>query len=427
MGDGFFVPILSAKREDEFGGLFLSPIAHELFPFTNSRNGLRYRDLNNVDIVFTSDKSKWSKCIVVETNYAGYSSLGFTSVDNVANFRLRSSASKDENGNDIAGSTGFSYFPGYAIDVETGKRLNIFFGENSLFSNREITVGGETINMADLLDGQAPIGEDMIFNPSSQITTGIPGLIQEGFPVFGGQHYIYVTRQEYDGCEGLATRLNSNNIDQRSVALAAVTWTSFPLGVTSAPLRSIQQGLIPNDLTVKLRINKPYGPSRRYSTAGTPASTRQCSTDGDNPVYEFEFKDVESRQLETQEDYEGALSNVNVVPNPYYAYSAYETSQFTNVVKITNLPARATVTIYSLDGTFIRQYQRDERGAILSGSNRPSSTTQVFPDLEWDMKNFREIPVASGVYLIHIVAPDYNEERTIKWFGVSRRFDPSGL
>jgi len=433
MGDGFFVPMLSAKRQDDFGQLFLSPVAHDLFPFTNSRNGLRYRDLNNVDIVFTSDKSKWSKCIVVETNYSGFSNIGFQSIGEVGNFRLRNSQSKDQSGNLIEG-TGFSYFPGYAVDVETGKRLNIFFGENSVFSNREITFNGQTYNIAEFMDGGNGIGGDMIFNPSSETLIGIPGIVELnpdfpniGFPVFGGQHYIYVTRQEYDGCEGLATRLRSNNIDQRSVALGAVTWTSFPMGVTSAPMRSIEGGLIPNDLTVKLRVDKPYGPSRRFTTEGTPATTRNCLTDGDRPVYEFEFKGVESRQLENQADYVGALANVNVVPNPYYAYSAYETSQFSNVVKITNLPTQATVTIYSLDGSFIRQYQRDERGAILRGTNRPTSTSQVFPDLEWDMKNFREIPVASGVYLIHIVAPEYNEERTIKWFGVSRRFDPSGL
>ena len=186
---------------------------------------------------------------------------------------------------------------------------------------------------------------------------------------------------------------------------------------------SLDKGLIPNDLTVKLRVNNPYGESRKYNIE----KERDCETDGDQPVYEFAFTGTESKKLVTQEEYEGALANVNVVPNPYYAYSAYETSQFTNVIKVTNLPAKATVTIYSIDGSFIRQFNRDERGQILSGSNRPTSTSQVFPDLEWDMKNFKDIPVASGVYLIHISAPELGEERTIKWFGIGRKFDPSGL
>jgi hypothetical protein len=51
---------------------------------------------------------------------------------------------------------------------------------------------------------------------------------------------------------------------------------------------------------------------------------------------------------------------------------------------------------------------------------------QIAPDVEWDMKNSRGISVASGVYLIHINAPEVGE-RTIKWFGIARQFDPSGL
>jgi len=232
---------------------------------------------------------------------------------------------------------------------------------------------------------------------------------------------------EYDGCAAFADRLKRSSngagpsVINKSKVGAAVTWTSMP--VLSSPLLPLDKGLIPNDMTVKLRVNNPYSESRKYTTE----KEKNCETDGDQPVYEFEFKGTESKQLASQEDYVGALANVNVVPNPYYAYSAYETSQFANVVKITNLPAKAIVTIYSIDGSFIRQYNRDERGAILSGNNRPTSTSQVYPDLEWDMKNFKDIPVASGVYLIHIEAPEYGEERTLKWFGISRKFDPSGL
>lgn len=416
MGDGFFVPFLSTRFEaDPDLPFYLSPAARELMSvmLNQSNNSIRYRDLNNVDIVFTSDKSKWSKCIVVETASPDYYNNGLATIGNARNFEVRQTPSIDQDGKPLNdGTLGFSYFPGYAVDVETGKRLNIFFGENSVFSGAN----------ASLLDGNVPIGGDLIFNPSSQLTSNS----QDPYLslVAGGQHYIYVTRQEYDECRSLEVRLRRGASTLNKIkAPPAVTWVAFPLGVNSAPLLPLDKGLIPNDLVVKLRVENPYGPSRRYTTD----RERDCETDDDRPVYEFEFRNRESKQLETQEEYVGALANVNVVPNPYYAYSAYETSQFTNVIKITNLPAKATVTIYSIDGSFIRQFNRDERGRVLPGSNRPTSTTQVFPDLEWDMKNFKEIPVASGVYLIHIVAPEYGEERTIKWFGVGRKFDPSGL
>jgi hypothetical protein len=54
------------------------------------------------------------------------------------------------------------------------------------------------------------------------------------------------------------------------------------------------------------------------------------------------------------------------------------------------------------------------------------SSKQITPALEWDLKNSKGIPVSSGVYIIHITA-DGLGERVIKWFGVARQFDPSGL
>jgi hypothetical protein len=59
-------------------------------------------------------------------------------------------------------------------------------------------------------------------------------------------------------------------------------------------------------------------------------------------------------------------------------------------------------------------------------SNPPIYETQIAPDIEWDLKNAAGIPIASGVYLIHVDAPGLGE-RVVKWFGVNRQFDPSGL
>ncbi|MCI1114044.1 hypothetical protein MOQ26_23820, partial [Stenotrophomonas maltophilia] len=93
---------------------------------------------------------------------------------------------------------------------------------------------------------------------------------------------------------------------------------------------------------------------------------------------------------------------INVVPNPYYGFSEYEDSQFETVIKITNLPAKCVVSIYTLDGKFVRQYNRDERGTVPEGNNRAIDEGQVIPALEWDLKNSKGIPVASGMYLIHV-------------------------
>jgi hypothetical protein len=44
------------------------------------------------------------------------------------------------------------------------------------------------------------------------------------------------------------------------------------------------------------------------------------------------------------------LKLINVVPNPYFAYSDYERTKLDTKVKITNLPERCTITIYNAQG-----------------------------------------------------------------------------
>jgi hypothetical protein len=194
-------------------------------------------------------------------------------------------------------------------------------------------------------------------------------------------------------------------------------------GVSGVPLLPIEQGLIPNELTVRIRVDNPFGRQRQISSI---ASQKTCNVVGNLPVYEFEFVGKGIKELE-QTDYKGALAKVNVVPNPYYAYSGYETNQFSNTIKITNLPDRAVVTIYTVDGKFVRKFDRAASPKVRGGSNPAINASQTSPALEWDLKNAVGIPVASGVYLIHVVAPDLGEERTLKWFGVVRKFDPTGL
>lgn len=370
------------------------------------QNGLE--ELNNVDIVFTSNKDLWSRCVVVETAPPEYylpqtvGGLELETEGGAQNIRLREGQSVDKNGQVDNTGTGMGYFPGYAIDQETGERLNIFFGENSTYHSGGFAAENYQAN-----------GRDMIWNPTSEVAfNGAP------FPyniILGGQHYIYVTRTKYDECDEIKGYFEGSVTNIRK-ALQEVTWTSMPVLNEGSRLNSIEEGLIPTDLRIQLRVDNPY-----QVEAGTNEFQGY-------PTYRFKLDGLGAEEIVDGPDVETALDNINVVPNPYYGYSAYEISQFSNTVKITNLPAKSTVTIYSLDGKFIRQYNRDEVGTFIPPT-RPSSginTTQVSPALEWDLKNSKGIPVASGVYLIHVDA-DGLGERVIKWFGVARKFDPSGL
>jgi flagellar hook assembly protein FlgD len=101
-----------------------------------------------------------------------------------------------------------------------------------------------------------------------------------------------------------------------------------------------------------------------------------------------------------------ALNLINVVPNPYYAYSAYETGQLDNRVKITNLPDNCKVRIYTMNGSLIRTFDKAD----------PRTS------LDWDLKNQVGISIASGIYLIHVDVPGVGE-KVLKWFGVMRPID----
>ena len=101
-----------------------------------------------------------------------------------------------------------------------------------------------------------------------------------------------------------------------------------------------------------------------------------------------------------------ALDLINVVPNPYFSYSAYESNTLDNIVKITNLPQNCVISIYTVNGTLIRRFQKDD----------PKTS------LDWDLKNQRNVPIASGLYLIHVNVPDVGE-KIVKFFGTLRPID----
>ena len=187
----------------------------------------------------------------------------------------------------------------------------------------------------------------------------------------------------------------------------------MPVVTEGQEMLSYKDGLIPNETIIKLRVDNPY-----VTAAGNGEYSGY-------PSYEFRLEGVESVPY-TAADANNPLDAVNVVPNPYYGYSMYETSQFTTTVKITNLPAKCTVTIYTIDGKFIKQYQRDEQRVVIEKDNTGVLKYAYAPDVEWDLNNFKDVPIASGVYLIHIDGGELGE-KVIKWFGVNRQFDPSGL
>jgi hypothetical protein len=156
-----------------------------------------------------------------------------------------------------------------------------------------------------------------------------------------------------------------------------------------------------------------------FTGAGTVST--DAPQNGFNPYYNFGTGDLANDPNNT-EAATSALDLVNVVPNPYYAYSGYETSQLDTRVKITNLPPKCDVTIFTMNGTIVRKFRRDVQKDNSSGIVYDPAVPNESTSIDWDLKNYKGIPVASGMYLIHIKA-DGLGEKTLKWFGVLRPID----
>ena len=365
-----------------------------------------HRNQRNVNVVLTPDKSRWSRCIVLESASPYLNDLlnqpppsGLGQLD-----WKRGQPSRDKEGLVEAGSTGYSWFPGYAYDVETGERLNILFAENSYFDGRAYPALNN--------------GHDMLFNPSADtiLSNQYRGPYADFVNgVYGGQHVIYVARSPYDSCRSLVELYNRNpppgfSRPYRIFANHQLIWASMAYLAPGSRMAGAVGNIPPGELKVELRVSKPHNIFH---------ASRQNKG---YPLYSFEL-DGFAPQKGDAVAAQSALDLINVVPNPYYAHSAYTGSQGEDLVKITNLPAHCELRIYSLDGRLQRQHklQRDYANQALNGpanlglAEHPQLEAQIRTSWDWDLRDHSGKPLASGVYLIHVLVPGVGE-RVLKSF-----------
>ena len=106
--------------------------------------------------------------------------------------------------------------------------------------------------------------------------------------------------------------------------------------------------------------------------------------------------------LATQQE---RLEDIGIVPNPYKGASSYEVSQLTDEVRFTNLPDVATIRVFTLNGTLIKTINKQSPGVAT---------------ISWNLTTDHNLPIASGVYLIHVEVPDVGET-TLKFAVVKKR------
>ena len=242
----------------------------------------RLDNLHSVDIVITPNQDLWTRCPVLEIADDHVASVG-----DAERFNLRMQPSVDKNGNpDGSGTMGMSWFPGYAVSLETGERLNMAFGENSWL--------------------QADNGADMVWNPTSTVEYVNQGVTT---PIFGGGHYIYVFGQNgddpdfdgplYDEGAFIYGKLSENNFAPGNVPKRTVYKDAMWVAI---PLLEDGHSLLESDVTVKLRVRRPF---ENYQTLDNVVNETR-------PLYYFDPTNFGG----TSSILEKPEAEVSVYPNP---------------------------------------------------------------------------------------------------------------
>lgn len=306
-------------------------------------------------------------------------------------------------------SFGMGWFPGYAISPESGERMNMAFGENSFFAGDN--------------------GRDMLWNPSSRVRAEGSGQF-----IFGGQHYIYTYRNRfreetvageltgddtltavpiYDGGQTIYNVMTGGGLLEIWDTYTSLAWIVTPVLAPGFSFLPPEEGLVPGKVKIFAHVAQPFSP---YATTRdelgdasvpfTPPTTHyELSKNFWYPMYTFNTTGMET-ETHVIPVAEEALDLIDIVPNPYYAYSAYEQGRVDNRVKFVNLPPEVKIQIFTINGTLIRILEKDNPNTYL----------------EWNLQNERFIPIAGGMYLCHVTAPGLGE-RVIKFFCATRPTD----
>ncbi len=354
-----------------------------------------FQGLNNVDLVFTPGDSRyWTRMPVLQFEAPAEASQP-TLFKRSQKSRIPSvdkngdpDHSKDANGKL---STGYGWFPGYAIDLDRGERVNIVMAESRI---------------------EDPIkGNDLLWNPDDSEN--------------GSRHFIMLTNRKYDfGPNGepgkFQTDLDSLFSDPDVMIKDYGIWFSntFTWSTCFRLNPNSRLGVAKSNARLRLRVQNSYSDQKR----------------GESPVFTFSTMGYGVKRNDPQK-LKDHLELVSIVPNPYYAFSQYETGPSDRRAKITNLPPKCEVSIFTLNGSLVRQFQVErpeafgeieeisDANGLANGDDGVGSEIRTpiknLTSIDWDLKNESGNSIGSGVYIIHVNAGSLGE-KVIKFFNIGR-------
>jgi len=92
------------------------------------------------------------------------------------------------------------------------------------------------------------------------------------------------------------------------------------------------------------------------------------------------------------------VEKINAFPNPYYGVNPREVNKYQKYITFSHLPQKATIRVFNLAGQLVNTIQKDD----------------VSPFAKWNLSNNANIPVASGLYIVHVDMPEIGATKILK-------------
>lgn len=208
-------------------------------------------------------------------------------------------------------------------------------------------------------------------NEQRALGFNVNGMWEPSSAPHGGQELLYIMNSPYREEDTLRYVVGTANNQPRYIItqsnqldIAYVLWIRQQGTPSGAGALSVQQGASyrPGD-TLFIYPNYRLTPQTEY-------------------VIQTEAPRFNDRRAGEEQ-----LAKINVFPNPYLGSSGRERFLRQTFVTFSNLPQKCKIRIFTLNGDLVRVIDRDN----------PNS-----PYEDWNLRNSANIPVASGMYLVHV-------------------------
>jgi hypothetical protein len=128
--------------------------------------------------------------------------------------------------------------------------------------------------------------------------------------------------------------------------------------------------------------------SHEYTGPSPSAGTvdRIMTNKPNSPADTFSWSTAQYAATKSADVAKERLDDINLFPNPYFGHNSAEGDYYSQFVTFNNLPEECTIRIFSLSGQLVN---------VIEHNNGT-------PFERWYLQNDQEIPVASGIFIIHV-------------------------